>query len=49
MEFEKRIAKIEQVSVRIFGLVMLFLALLGLLTYGSFELVKFISHLWASW
>jgi hypothetical protein len=49
MEFEERIAKIERVSVRIFGLVMLFLALLGLLTYGAFELVKFISHLWGSW
>lgn len=32
MEFEERIAKIERVSVRIFVLVMLFLALLGLLT-----------------
>ena len=49
MEFEERIAKIERVSVRIFGMVMLFLALLGLLTYGAFELAKFISHLWASW
>ena len=49
MEFEERITKIERVSVRIFGLVMLFLALLGLLTYGAFELIKFISNLWASW
>jgi len=49
MEFEKRITKIERVSVRIFGLIMLFLALLGLLTYGTFELIKFISHLWTSW
>lgn len=49
MEFEEKITKIERVSVRIFGLVMLFLALFGLFIYGAFELVKFVSHLWASW
>lgn len=49
MQFEERISKIEQVSVRIFGLIMLFLALFGLLFYGFFELLKFISHLWVSW
>jgi hypothetical protein len=49
MELEKRIAKIERVSVRIFGLLMLFLALTALFLYGAFELVKFVSHLWRSW
>lgn len=49
MEIEKRIAKIERVSVRIFGLLMLMIAFAGLLVYASIELAKFISHLWASW
>lgn len=46
--FEHQIAKVEQVSVRVFGLIMLLLALLAPLIYGGFELVKFISRLHAS-
>lgn len=49
MELEKRIAKIERISVRLFGLAMLFLALLGLFIYASFELIKFVWRLWLSW
>lgn len=49
MELEERIARIERISVRLFGLAMLFLALLGLFAYASFELIKFVSHLWTSW
>ena len=49
MEFEDRITKIERIPVRVFGLVMLFLALFGLFIYGAFELIRFTSHLWTSW
>lgn len=49
MEIEKRIAKIERVSVRIFGLLMLMIAFAGLFLYASIELVKFVFHLWSEW
>ena len=49
MEIEKRIAKIERVSVRIFGLLMLLIAFTGLLVYASIELAKFVLDLWTSW
>jgi len=49
MELEKRIAKIERLSVRLFGLIMLLIAFLAVLTYVSIELIKFISHQWLSW
>jgi hypothetical protein len=49
MELEKRITKIERVSVRVFGLIMLFIAFAGLVFYAVIELCKFVSHLWMSW
>jgi hypothetical protein len=49
MELERRIARIERVSVRIFALVMLFIALIGLAVYAAIELCKFVSHVWLSW
>lgn len=49
MELEKRIAKIERVSVRVFGLVMLLVAFTSVLLYVVIELCKFVSHLWLSW
>lgn len=49
MEIEKRIAKIERVSVRLFGLLMLLIAFTGLLAYASIELAKFVLDLWTSW
>ncbi len=49
MELEKRIAKIERLSVRVFCLIMLIIAFLAVLTYVTIELVKFVSHQWMSW
>jgi flagellar biogenesis protein FliO len=49
MELEKRITKIERVSVRVFGLLMLIIAFLAVLTYVVMELCKFISERWMSW
>jgi hypothetical protein len=49
MELEKRIAKIERLSVRVFCLMMLLIAFLAVLTYVSIELIKFASHQWMSW
>jgi hypothetical protein len=49
MELEKKITKIERISVRIFGLLMLLIAFSGLLAYALIELVKFIGHLLGSW
>jgi hypothetical protein len=49
MELEKRIAKIERVSVRVFALIMLLIAFAGLALYAVIELFKFVSHLWTTW
>jgi len=49
MELEERIGKIERVSVKVFGLIMLLIAFLAVLIYVSIELIKFVSHLWMSW
>ena len=49
MEVEKRIAKIERVSVRLFCLLMLFIAFVGVIMYVTIELCKFVIHLWTSW
>ena len=46
---EDPITKIERVSVRVFGLLMLFVAFAGLFIYAFIELCKFTSHLWKSW
>jgi hypothetical protein len=49
MELEERIGKIERLSVRITAAGLLILALVSLLAFGCFELVKFIAHLVKSW
>ena len=48
MNVEERIAKIERVSVRIAALSLLILALLALVVYGIFELVRFVARLMIS-
>jgi hypothetical protein len=49
MELEKRLAKIERLSVRVFCLMMLLIAFLAVLTHVSIELIKFAWHQWMSW
>ena len=49
MEVEKKIARIERVSMRLFGLIMFFIAGFALIVYAVIELCKFVSHVWKSW